>query len=143
MLNHWVTCESVVSLSRTVQSWDVISSCNWHFNNLGGNHHQSSDDDFHSDCWKVSHLTLIIISTQVVERSKGCWKVKRLLKGQKVSYLTLIMTSAQIVQKSATWLWWWLPESTISVTTSQFQIWTEFKIKRELNKKFFLILENI
>lgn len=82
MLNHWVTCESVVSLSRTVQSWDVISSCNWHFNNLGGNHHQSSDDDFHSDCWKSQSLD------SDYNFHSGCWKVKRLLKGQKVSYLT-------------------------------------------------------
>ena len=96
MLNHWVTCESVVSLARTVQSWDVISSCNWRFNNLGGNHHQGSDDAFHSDCWKVSHLTLMIISTQVIERSKG-----QLLDSNndlcsdcpKVSHLTLMMTS--------------------------------------------------
>ena len=51
---------------------------------------------FFSDCWKVSHLTLMIISTQVVERLKGqsldsdndfCSDCP------KVSHLTLMMTS--------------------------------------------------
>ena len=51
---------------------------------------------FFSDCWKVSHLTLMIISTQVVERLKG-----QLLDSDndfcsdcpKVSHLTLMITS--------------------------------------------------
>ena len=96
MLNHWVTCESVVSLSGTVQSWDVISGCNWHFNNLSGNHHQS-------------HLTLMMTFTQIVEKSVTWlwwWFPLKLSKGQlldsdndfcsdcpKVSHLTLMMTS--------------------------------------------------